>query len=121
MIIIKKLELLEIKEDEYHMRTYPDEQFLSTDPVSCKKEYFEVKTEHIQGERFILPSGKEFCIGWSEDVKIALGLPLTVHRNMDDKLERYKRRYEKREKSLKKLLNANWKERFKFFFRGVEL
>lgn len=112
MIVVKNIEIDTVKEDTilaYHF--HPEE--LSSVPPDREIRH-DVTEEMIHGKRFINHRGEEFCIGMSEDVQKAIGLPFEAYEDLTSSLKSCQSRYRNLQQSIPKTF---W-ERLKFLFTG---
>lgn len=89
--------------------------------------HVEYKTEYVRGERFINARGEEICIGMTERVQRAIGLPFEAFKNQNKRLndiQKNNNQLRQQNESLKLELNMfrnmNFREKIKFLFKRGE-
>lgn len=116
-------------EDAIPVRMIPDD---GTGPIA---ESFNVVRELVKGRRFRIPIDngidhgyREICIGWSEQVYEAIGIPLKVFENQERRLEECRievDKFENRCKTFSKIIgemterrkNMSFWNRLKYLFK----
>lgn len=130
MICVLKIELLEVKGQDWvvHHPDLPEVPLVALcDMGKLPEDLPQVTREVIQGEKFRLPDGREFCIGLSEEVHVALGIPLKAWANMNEMMDEQRAELFGLRKCSHNQLHAlkqyrtmsRW-ERFRFLFKRKE-
>lgn len=89
MIVIKAIEIVEVREDDWLFYITPKELINPHDiPTSVD---VKVTGEMVRGLRYKTEDGREICIGMLKSVQEAIGLPYEVLRKMKEReIENYK-------------------------------
>ena len=84
MIVIKNIDLFEIARERVEISI--NQKICACDP-GAKPTFNTIENEIINGERFYLPDGRKIIIGWSQQVRDAIGIPLTIFGNMRNEID----------------------------------
>ena len=126
MIIITKIETIEIIGDTYEHGFYRKPGIVPYKPGDIPEEESSYKREFIQGKRFVDEKGNRFTIGMTSEVRETLGIPFDVMESMGTAIEQYQaervrfisniNRYQS---CISKLGRTGFWKRFKFLFTGI--
>lgn len=77
-----------------------------------------IATEVIRGQRFRNSRGVIICIGMSQQVREAIGLPFEVYENLQHNLDYEKAQLRQSRNQLKRVKDMTFWERIRFAFTG---
>lgn len=94
MILITEVKTVTVDKNEVEIAHYENRPYVhgisggSYWPIQMKAYY-----EYVRGERFINTRGEEVYLGMTAQVQEALGLPFSVFKDLNDRLERYRKKF----------------------------
>ena len=81
---------------------------------------FDIETEDVRGERFITHGGKMVCIGMTNDVREAIGLPCGIFERQQNEIRTLERQVaemsQRADSTVRKLRSLSWWQRCKVLF-----
>ena len=126
MLVVTDVQIVDIDKNSYEFFKYkPVLWGRVMEGEMPTEETVKVKRELIEGERYILPTGRQLIIGLSERVRNALGIPLQVWNLMKNQNEEFRlfqvrllQANTKYQQDIKKYETLSFRGRLKFLFRG---
>ena len=120
MLLVKNIEVELVPEDIVRI-TRMDEQnrFLDYKQMEDK---MQTLIERVSGQRFVNARGQQICIGMTEKVREAIGLPFEAYNNLRTEKELFASQADAVAKSFSeykvKVENANLRRRLRYLFTG---
>lgn len=87
MIVVTGIEICHCERDSYEVHRLTEEPTsinMSNDVFRCP----DIETEIIRGRLFVNARGEEVCLGASEDIQKALGIPMEAFDNLRKEVEK---------------------------------
>jgi hypothetical protein len=104
MLLVKNIEVELVPEDIIQIIQRDERnKYLDYKQIDEK---VQTVVELIRGQRFVNERGEQVCIGMSEKVRTAIGLPFEVYNNLKQELETLERMYNFKTKTLLELQNT---------------
>ena len=125
MIVIRSIDIVNVPNDWYKFVSLDDSRFRRSVYLANPdaRENIEIKTEMVKGKIFVNRNGKKFCIGMSEQVQNAIGLPFEVFESQQRAVDIWYAEYVKsdtRKRELEilnnKIIKLNFWQRLLFAF-----
>ena len=104
MIIITKIETIEVDRDMYPMPRYDERPLIRYEDGYAEKVDAMYYMDLIKGKRFVKWPGGEYVVGWSKQVEELLGVPLEL---IDDLQKDYDNVRDQNDDYLARIRNFN--------------
>lgn len=119
MLVVKSIEVVEYEPESVLIPK--TQSFPISDHSSKKVSGIEVTQEMVIGRRFVRRINgetKHFCIGMTQQVQDAIGIPMEAFDSLSQSLSDSEERYSN---LTKKINNMNWKDKLLFLFNMYNL